>query len=44
MRAHRVDEERAYAILRDHAMRRRLPMEQIAAFIVGGAEPLPEAG
>ncbi len=44
MRAHRVDEERAYAILRDCAMRRRLPMEQIAAFIVGGAEPLPEAG
>lgn len=44
MTAHRVDEERAYAILRDCAMRRRLPMEQIAAFIVGGAEPLPEAG
>ncbi len=44
MAAHRVDEERAYAILRDCAMRRRLPMEQIAAFIVGGAEPLPEAG
>jgi AmiR/NasT family two-component response regulator len=44
MGAHRVDEERAYAILRDCAMRRRLPMEQIAAFIVGGAEPLPEAG
>lgn len=44
MAAHRVDEERAYAILRDCAMRRRLPMEQIAAFIIGGAEPLPEAG
>ncbi|PKA45415.1 ANTAR domain-containing response regulator [Rhizobium sullae] len=39
-----IDEERAYAILRDCAMRRRLPMEQIAAFILGGAEPLPEAG
>jgi AmiR/NasT family two-component response regulator len=39
-----IDEESAYAILRDCAMRRRLPMEQIAAFILGGAEPLPEAG
>ncbi|KQV70372.1 ANTAR domain-containing protein [Rhizobium sp. Root1220] len=39
-----IDEERAYAILRDCAMRRRLPMEQIAAFVLGGAEPLPEAG
>jgi len=39
-----VSEERAYAILRDCAMRRRLPMEQLAAFIIGGAEPLPEAG
>ncbi|MGO8655514.1 ANTAR domain-containing protein, partial [Rhizobium ruizarguesonis] len=26
------------------AMRRRLPMEQISAFILAGAEPLPEAG
>jgi AmiR/NasT family two-component response regulator len=43
MAAHGLDEERAYAILRNCAMRRRLPMEQLSAFIVGGAEPLPEA-
>ena len=41
---HKVDEERAYTILRQSAMRRRLTMEQLAAFILGGAEPLPEAG
>ncbi|HEY0123237.1 MAG TPA: ANTAR domain-containing protein [Rhizobium sp.] len=39
-----VDEECAYAILRNCAMSRRLPIEQIAAFILVGAEPLPEAG
>lgn len=44
MDQHQVDEARAYDILRQCAMRRRLPMEQLAAFIVGGAEPLPEAG
>lgn len=44
MQAHGVDEERAYSILRNCAMRRRLPTEQIAAFILGGIEPLPEAG
>jgi len=44
MSVHVVSEERAYAILRDCAMRRRLPMEQLAAFIIGGAEPLPEVG
>jgi AmiR/NasT family two-component response regulator len=44
MNVHGVNEERAYAILRACAMRRRLPMEQLAAFILGGAEPLPEAG
>ncbi len=44
MSVHAVNEERAYAILRDCAMRRRLPMEQLAAFIIGGAEPLPEVG
>jgi AmiR/NasT family two-component response regulator len=44
MSVHGVNEERAYAILRDCAMRRRLPMEQLAAFIIGGAEPLPEVG
>jgi AmiR/NasT family two-component response regulator len=44
MHVHGVSEERAYTILRDCAMRRRLPMEQLAAFIIGGAEPLPEVG
>jgi AmiR/NasT family two-component response regulator len=44
MEQHKVDEERAYGILRQCAMRRRLPMEQLSAFILGGAEPLPEAG
>lgn len=43
MTARGVDEERAYAILRGCAMRRRLPMEQLSAFILGGSEPLPEA-
>lgn len=43
MAARGLDEEGAYRLLRDSAMRRRLPMEQIAAFILGGAEPLPEA-
>ncbi len=38
-----VGEEQAYTILRSCAMRRRLPMEQLAAFILGGSEPLPEA-
>lgn len=40
---HKVDEERAYGILRQSAMRRRMTMEQLAAFILAGAEPLPEA-
>lgn len=39
-----LDEERAYAVLRDCAMRRRLSMEQVAAIFLGGAEPLPEVG
>ena len=39
-----LDEERAYAILRDCAMRRRLSMEQVAAMFLGGEEPLPEVG
>lgn len=39
-----LDEDRAYAILRDCAMRRRLSMEQVAAMFLGGAEPLPEVG
>jgi AmiR/NasT family two-component response regulator len=44
MTARGLDEERAYSVLRNCAMRRRLPIEQIAASILGGAEPLPEAG
>jgi AmiR/NasT family two-component response regulator len=44
MAARGIDEEHAYAILRDCAMRRRLSMEQIAAIFLGGAEPLPEVG
>jgi AmiR/NasT family two-component response regulator len=39
-----LDEDRAYAVLRDCAMRRRLSMEQVAAIFLGGAEPLPEVG
>ena len=44
MAARQIDEEHAYSILRNCAMQKRLPMEQVAASIVGGAEPLPEAG
>jgi AmiR/NasT family two-component response regulator len=40
----RIDDEQAYAILRDCAMRRRLPVEQIAAFFLGGSETLREVG
>ena len=40
----KVDEEIAYTILRNCAMQRRMPMEQVAASILGGAEPMPEAG
>lgn len=40
----RVDEEQAYAVLRACAMRRRLPVEQIAAFFLGGTETLREVG
>lgn len=39
-----VDSERAYGLLRDCAMRRRLPIEQVAAFFLGGSEPLREVG
>jgi AmiR/NasT family two-component response regulator len=39
-----LDEERAYAVLRDSAMRRRLSIEQVAAIVLGGAEALPEVG
>ncbi|MBA8879245.1 ANTAR domain-containing response regulator [Phyllobacterium myrsinacearum] len=44
MMARKVDEEHAYSILRNCAMQRRFPMEQVAALILAGAEPLPEAG
>ncbi len=44
MAAHNVDEEHAYSILRNCAMQRRMPMEQVAALILAGAEPLTEAG
>jgi AmiR/NasT family two-component response regulator len=44
MEARQMDEEQAYKILRARAMQKRLPMEQVAASIIGGAEPLPEAG
>jgi len=43
MDARNVDEEGAYGILRSCAMQRRLSMEQLSAFIIGGSEPLPEA-
>jgi AmiR/NasT family two-component response regulator len=39
-----LDEERAYDMLRDCAMQRRLTMEQLAAIVLAGAEPLPEVG
>ena len=39
-----VDDELAYTILRNCAMQRRVPMEQVAASILVGAEPMPEAG
>ncbi len=39
-----LDDDRAYAVLRDCAMRRRMPIEQIAAFFLGGSEPLREVG
>ncbi|MBX9457980.1 MAG: ANTAR domain-containing protein [Rhizobium sp.] len=39
-----LDEERAYLLLRNCAMKRRLTMEQIAASVLTGAEHLPEVG
>ena len=44
MAARDLAEEDAYRLLRATAMRRRLTVEQVAADIVAGAEPLPEAG
>ncbi|MBB6485793.1 ANTAR domain-containing response regulator [Rhizobium lusitanum] len=40
----KIDDEGAYAILRNCAMRRRLPVEQIAAFFLVGSETLSEVG
>jgi AmiR/NasT family two-component response regulator len=40
----RIDDERAYGLLRECAMRRRMPIEQIAAFFLGGSETLAEVG
>jgi AmiR/NasT family two-component response regulator len=42
--ARSLTEEQAYATLRDCAMQRRLTMEQVAAVVLGGVEPLPEVG
>nr|WP_299506744.1 ANTAR domain-containing protein [uncultured Rhizobium sp.] len=39
-----IGEDAAYSVLRDCAMRRRLPIEQIAAFFLAGSEPLREVG
>ncbi|MGF0538649.1 ANTAR domain-containing response regulator [Agrobacterium sp. ES01] len=37
-----LDDEQAYAALRDNAMQRRMPIEQLAALFIGGSEPLRE--
>lgn len=39
-----IDDEQAYVLLRTCAMRRRIPIEQLAALLVGGLETLCEAG
>lgn len=39
-----IDDEQAYVLLRTCAMRRRMPIEQLAALLVGGLETLCEAG
>lgn len=40
----KLDDERAYALLREHAMQRRMPLEQLAALFIGGSETLREVG
>ncbi len=40
----RIDDEQAFVLLRSGAMRRRMPIEQLAALLVGGLETLSEAG
>ncbi len=44
MASRNLSEEDAYAVLRSNAMRRRLPMEAIAASFLAGTESLPEVG
>lgn len=39
-----IADEEAYALLRSGAMQRRMPIEQLAALLVGGLETLSEAG
>lgn len=39
-----IDDEEAYALLRTCAMRRRMPIEQLSALLLGGVETLSEAG
>ena len=39
-----VDDEQAYAVLRQCAMQRRMPIEQLAALYVGGSETLRGLG
>ncbi len=39
-----IDEEAAYALLRDHAMRQRMPIERLAALFLGGADVMREVG
>ena len=39
-----IDGEAAYGLLRDAAMRRRVTVEEIAAFFLGGSESLKEVG
>lgn len=40
----KLDDEQAYALLRQHAMKRRVPIEQLAALFIGGSETLRDAG
>lgn len=39
-----LSEDEAYALLRASAMRQRLPLEMLAAAILAGTQPMPEAG
>ncbi len=43
MAAQRLDEDAAYGVLRDTAMRRRMAIEHVAAAILTGRDPLSEA-